>query len=98
MTITKNRDGSYSAYQRAWNGTPCVAEASTRRAAVRACCVLLRGATAVEAQLLVRRRAARGSHHTRDCPSCERTGLMPGSGGTSAVACHTCSGAGEVAR
>ena len=35
---------------------------------------------------------------TRDCPNCERTGLMPFSGGQSAVACPTCKGRGEVRR
>lgn len=33
-----------------------------------------------------------------DCPACERTGLMPGSGGASAVPCPTCKGAGDMPR
>ena len=40
MTITRNHDGSYSAFQRAPNGTACVAEATTRTTAIRACCRL----------------------------------------------------------
>lgn len=42
------------------------------------------------------RRASRRTTRTRDCPSCERTGLLPFSGGQSAVACPTCRGRGEV--
>lgn len=33
-----------------------------------------------------------------DCPDCERTGLLPGSGGSSAVTCPTCKGAGDLPR
>lgn len=33
-----------------------------------------------------------------DCPTCERTGLLLGSGGNTAVACPTCNGAGDLPR
>jgi hypothetical protein len=37
MTITRNTDGSYSAYQRAQDGTACVAEGITRGDAAHRC-------------------------------------------------------------
>lgn len=89
MTITRNTDGSFSAAQRTPNGRLCVAEGPTPGAALHDCAALvLRSAG--------HRRA--GITRTRDCPSCERTGLLPFSGGTSAVACPTCKGRGEVRR